>query len=139
MSGTARIGPRRLLAAAAALAVGAAVWAGWGFRAPRPETPTVPAAADPFPIPALSDSPFLNTRPEARYVGEDVQDQRAGPGRHHVLLVHRGDLLGDRPAAVPYRQQRGEAGAVGRQRRRALVRRQGLLVRHRAGPARYLP
>src|SRR5437588_3250428 len=66
----------RLLAASAALLTLVALGAAWGYLRSRPESPAVnprpPADTDPFPVPPLSASLFLNTRPEARFVGSDA-------------------------------------------------------------------
>src|SRR5947209_19750790 len=66
----------RLLAASAALLALVALGAAWGYLRSRPELPAVnpgpPADTDPFPVSPLSASPFLNTRPEARFVGSNA-------------------------------------------------------------------
>src|SRR5436309_10242181 len=58
--------PRGVAGATALLAV-TALGAWWFFRAPEPEAP----GHDPVP-PAPFVSPFLNTGPEARYVGSEA-------------------------------------------------------------------
>src|SRR3954469_23946379 len=75
MRSPARANLFRWLAASGALTALASLGLTWGYLRSRPEaTPTDPGPAadsDPFPIPPLSASPFLNTRPEARFVGSE--------------------------------------------------------------------
>jgi predicted CXXCH cytochrome family protein len=86
-----------LLAATVAIALVVLSWHRW-----------VPATAevDPFPLPALPPSPFLNTGPEARYVGSstcaschgdrEASFRRTGMGRS----MARVDLAREPPDAV---------------------------------------
>jgi hypothetical protein len=80
------------LAALAAVALVAAVGVAWFFaRPPAPQDP-----ADRFPLSPLSDSPYLNTRPEAGYIGSDAcrachddrhhSFRRSGMGRSMALV-----------------------------------------------------
>ena len=46
---------------------------------PKPEPP--PAEADPFPLTPVSSSPYLNTGPDARYVGSETC-RSCHPDRH---------------------------------------------------------
>ena len=65
---------RAAVVALVVLLAGVFAWAGGLLDrrpAAQPEPPT-PSVADPFPLPPLSGSAFLNTGPDARYVGSEV-------------------------------------------------------------------
>ena len=64
-----------LVSAAGGVLLLAAGWWLWR-KAPQPG-----ADADPFPVPPLSSSPFLNTKPEALYVGSEAC-RSCHEGRH---------------------------------------------------------
>src|SRR5205814_1563527 len=53
-----------------------------------PRKSAAPADTDPFPLPPLSSSPFLNTGPDARYVGSQVC--RSCHDRPHASFRHTG-------------------------------------------------
>jgi hypothetical protein len=71
-----------LLVGVAALAVAVLAWGRGAFLGKsRARSPRVPAQADAFPVVPVSPSPFLNTRPEAQYVGMQACE-RCHPDTH---------------------------------------------------------
>src|SRR5262249_11141430 len=77
---------RWLIGIAALLTATAAVWR-WGPWSDRPEQDPRPGA-DRIPLPALSSSPFLNTRAEVAYVGSEAC--RSCHPRHHLSFRRTG-------------------------------------------------
>src|SRR5262245_14073099 len=61
-----------------------------------------PAPGDRFPLPPLSSSPFLNTGPEARYVGSDACRECHGGSTASVRRTGMGDSMAEvDPAREP--------------------------------------
>ncbi len=102
----------RRLSRQALLVLGAVVLAGVGvvwaiaLRDPPSATPTPAPAAEPtFPLTSLSESPYLNTRPEAKYVGSEAC--RACHEDRHESFRHTG--MGRSMAAVDLAREPADA------------------------------
>ncbi|HEY7422808.1 MAG TPA: hypothetical protein VH682_00980, partial [Gemmataceae bacterium] len=73
---------RRVLWLLVAVAVAGVVFAAWPNWGRNPQPPP----EDPFPLPPYSESRFLNTGPEARYIGT-AACAACHPGNHRSFLL----------------------------------------------------
>ncbi|HEX5272464.1 MAG TPA: tetratricopeptide repeat protein [Gemmataceae bacterium] len=88
---------RRVTWVLAAGAVAGVLLAAWLYRGRGPRPP-----ADSFPLPAYSESPFLNTGPEAHYIGT-AACAACHPAKHrsYLLTAHSRSLAEVDPSAEP--------------------------------------